>query len=89
MTQELAAEQGLKVDVQGFEQAFAEHQAKSQSGAEQRFKGGLADASEQTTKLHTATHLLQAALPGFGRRVYQRGSNAAEKTEVYFLSGAN
>ena len=55
MTVELAKEHGLPVDVEGFNERFKEHQAKSQAGAEQRFKGGLADNSEQTARLHTAT----------------------------------
>lgn len=57
MTEELAHENGFEVDVQGYEDAFKEHQKKSQAGAEQKFHGGLADNSEETAKLHTATHL--------------------------------
>ena len=59
-TEEMARENGLTVDRAGFEAAFSEHQNKSKQGAEQRFKGGLAEANEVTARLHTATHLLQA-----------------------------
>ena len=61
MTIELAAEQGLAVDREGFEAAFKKHQELSKQG-DKTFKGGLADASETTTRLHPATHLLHAAL---------------------------
>ena len=62
ITEELAREHGMGVDRKGFEEAFEKHQELSKAGAEKTFKGGLADHSEMTTKLHTATHLLHQAL---------------------------
>ena len=86
MTVELAKEIGYEVDVEGYKKAFEEHQQKSHAGAEQRFKGGLQDNTVEVTRLHTATHLMNAALRTIvDENIRQKGSNiTAERLRFDF-----
>ncbi len=77
ITKELAKEKNIAVNEKEFDKELKAHQEKSRSATEGKFKSGLADSGEQTTKLHTATHLLLASLKKVlnNKNIEQRGSN--------------
>ncbi len=80
LTLELAKEKGVEIDMEDFRAKMAEHQKLSQTASAGMFKGGLANHNDQTIRLHTAHHLLLAALQEmFGKEVKQRGSNITEE----------
>ena len=80
LTVELAQEAGRSIDIEKFKTEMAAHQSASRAGAEQKFKGGLANTSDTTVRLHTAHHLLLAALQQIvDPNIKQRGSNITEE----------
>ncbi len=89
LTDEIAHEKGLVVDRRGFEKLMLEHRETSRAGAEQKFKGGLADHSERVVQYHTATHLLLTGLRHeLGTHVHQAGSNiTGERLRFDFTHG--
>ena len=90
LTEEIAKEKGIALDMETVRAKMQEHQAASRAGAAQKFAGGLADHQTQTIKYHTAHHLLLKALQKvLGPEVHQRGSNiTTERLRIDFNYGA-
>ena len=80
LTEELARERNIEVDVAGFYEKFKAHQELSRTASAGKFKGGLAGNSEIETRYHTATHLLNAALKVVvDKNIHQKGSNITDE----------
>ncbi len=80
MTQELGEQNGIEVDIKDYEKEYEKHKELSRTSTAGRFAGGLADSSVETTRLHTTTHLLLAAMNKvLGKRIEQRGSNITKE----------
>ncbi len=80
VTAELAEESGFVIDKKEFETEFKKHQDLSRTASAGQFKGGLASHSDKIVRLHTATHLMNAALRKvIGENVWQKGSNITEE----------
>ena len=88
LTEELAKEHGIALDMDAVAAKMKEHQDQSRAGAAQKFAGGLADHSEQTVRYHTTHHILLKALQMvLGTDVKQRGSNiTSERLRIDFAS---
>ena len=89
MLYDLIAERGIDADKKAFERKIDEHRKQSRGATQEKFKGGLADTSAETTRLHTAHHLLLRALQmTLGDHVKQRGSNiTAQRLRIDFSHG--